>query len=198
MADGSDSRPSAALRAHMVQLGLEQLTTLEPSVAEAVRRRIGDEVLDRITGASRVEWLPVTLQIAVNDALFEELAPADYDAFWRRTGLASAQSSMFNRLVQGAMRLFGVSPTPIYKMFPRANLHVTRGLGEYLVTPADEPPQIQLEWHSIAPELRGSVSWLASSRATMLTPLDMLGLSGAIEIDDAEYSDGRVVYRIRW
>jgi hypothetical protein len=182
----------------MVQLSLDQLSTLDPDVAAAVRAQLGDEVLGRITTANRVEWIPVELQVAVNDALFAELSAEEYEAFWRRTGLASAQSSMFNRLVQGAMRLFGISPASIYKLFPRANLHVTRGLGEYIVTPTPHDNHVSLEWHTIAPALRGSKSWLASSKATMATPLDLLGFTGSVEFDAAEFEAGRVIYSIRW
>jgi hypothetical protein len=182
----------------MVQLSLEQFSTLEPSTAEAARRRLGDEALARIAGANRVDWLPIEFQIRVNDALFAELSAAEYEAFWRRMGLASAQSSMFNRLVQGAMRLFGVSPTSIYKLMPRANLHVTRGIGEYIVRPTPHESHLTLEWHSIAPELRGSTSWLASSKATMMTPLDLLGFAGSVEADSSEFEAGRVMYSIRW
>lgn len=186
------------MKANMVRFALDRLGVFGPETEARILERCGDEVVGRIRSATRVEWIPATDQVALNDAIRAEVSREAYLEFWGETGLLAARDSIFSQVAQGAMRLFGVSPSSLYKILPRANKHVTRDVGEYQIDVDPDGRFVVVTFHSIAPELLKTDSWFLSASVTIKTPLLLLGRDGRVEVDEENYEEGRFRWIVSW
>jgi hypothetical protein len=106
------------MRANHIQQNVESLELLGPDVARAVKADLGAEALERIEKATRVEWLPVEVDVAITEAVARTTGEAGVRK-WSRAALAESVEAPFLRpIVKAAIALFGLTPASLLRHAP--------------------------------------------------------------------------------
>ncbi len=189
---------SAQMRARMMQLTLKAIDALPAAQREAIDARIPSEVRRSIEEASRLGWLDYTLQRELNTATLSVLGEESFEAFWLETSTQMAASGALAGLAQGAMRVLGVSPLALYKMFPRGWNHTSRNMGSPEVEFGDDEHSVTIRFVELPPILALSRAWAISNRASVRVMLRLTGRDGAVEMDDSRKEEGIIVFKIVW
>jgi hypothetical protein len=118
----------ATIRGSQVKTNVANLVNL----GEAGRRVLAAvrlSTLDAIDHASRVDWLPIELDIELNECVDRVLGRKALERWSRDTIRASMSGPLLGPLVNGAIRLFGLDPYSILKLAPRAYGSLFRDCG---------------------------------------------------------------------
>lgn len=126
-----------------------------PDVVVQLRRNLPAEVLEAIEQAARTDWIPVELDGQYVDGVLAALGPDGMRAAYRRfTREALVRSSTVRTIIEGALRIFGVSIGTLLRTLPAGmrqsyrdafELSVQRGEQEALVVFDDIAPEV-LRW----------------------------------------------------
>lgn len=165
----------AEIRAAQLQEHLQALERLGHEIASRMLADLSPATLRRITGATRVDWLPVELHLELARLGLQRLGEAGLRAWARASFLRSTESSLLGPIFQGAARLFGLSPAALLRTAPAAYRAVFRGCGDLVAVELEER-----RWRMVFQDLPP----VARERAFLLS---MAGaLDGALELGRAE------------
>jgi hypothetical protein len=133
----SDSTPPSsddpAVRASHLKEDLAALASLGPELEARVRARLSTRTISAIEDATRVDWLPLELNVELAEAVFGEAGEARTRA-WARASFNLSLNAFFKPLLESVLRLFDLTPHRIYGMVPRAWPAVYRNAGIASVT----------------------------------------------------------------
>jgi hypothetical protein len=131
-------RGMATIRAAQLQAQLQALEQLDHADASRIVAELEPATLQRITHATRVDWLPVELHLELAQAglrLLGEQGLRD----WGRASLARAMRTTFlGPIFEGAVRLFGLSPAALVRTAPSVYQAVFRDCGGLVAVELEE------------------------------------------------------------
>ena len=123
-----------------------------PEVASRLRAELPPAVIDPIEHAARTDWIPVALDGQYVDAILGALGRAGMIALYRRfTREALVRSPTVRSLIDGAIRIFGISFGTLLRAMPGVvrqsyrdtfTLDIQRGEREALVRLDDIAPEV--------------------------------------------------------
>jgi len=121
------------MRAAQLKEDLLALRELGHDVASRILADLPPRTLQRIVQSTRVDWLPIELYLE----LLLAIRATSGDDGVRRWALAavkrSIDSSLLRPLVEVAIRLFGLSPSSLFKISSQVWQQILRGCGEIVV-----------------------------------------------------------------
>jgi hypothetical protein len=117
-----------AVRASHLKEDLAALASLGADLEARVRTRVSTQTIRTIEDATRVDWLPVELNVELAEAVFSEAGEARTRA-WARASFNLSLNAFFKPLLQTILRLFDLTPHRIYGFVPRAWPAVYRNAG---------------------------------------------------------------------
>jgi hypothetical protein len=106
------------MRANHIQQNVASLGLLGASVVRAVKDDLGAEQLARIESASRVEWLPVEVDVALTEAVARVTGEAGLRQWSRAAMAASVEAPFLKPIVKAAIALFGLTPASVLRHAP--------------------------------------------------------------------------------
>ncbi len=119
--DGSEfSSGSPGIKAGSALDTLAYLDVYRPGSREQVLERMPPDVRDRFVNASRTEWLPYERDRHFVEAIVEVFGRHGAVDFVRSSVERHFDSALLSTVVHGAMRLFGLNPSGLLRMLPRA------------------------------------------------------------------------------
>jgi hypothetical protein len=124
------------------------------AAAPRVRARLEPETVAAIEQASRIEHLPVALNVEMAEAVHAEAREAGSRA-WGTASLLHSLDGFFKPLFVGLTRAIGPSPGLLFKVFPQGWAATYRGCGHFVVTQPG-PGLTRLLLRDLPPELRGT------------------------------------------
>jgi hypothetical protein len=134
-----------AVRASHLKEDLAALSSLGPDLEARVRARVATRLLRAIEDATRVDWLPIELNVELAEAVFGEAGEARTRA-WARASFNLSLNAFFKPLFETALRLFDPTPHRIFGFVPRAWPAVYRNAGSAsVVEHAPEESRIAIE-----------------------------------------------------
>jgi len=137
MLDSTPLSPLApAVRASHLKEDLAALASLGPELERRVRARASTQTLRAIEDATRVDWLPIELNVDLAEAVFAEAGEARTRA-WARASFQLSLNAFFKPLLETVLRLFDPTPHRIYGLVPRAWPAVYRNAGTATVEERD-------------------------------------------------------------
>lgn len=117
-----------AVRASHLKEDLAALASLGQEFDTRVRARISPATLRTIEDATRVDWLPLELNVECAEAVFAEGGEARSRA-WARASFYLSLNAFFKPLMESVLRLFEPTPHRIYGLMPRGWPAVYRNCG---------------------------------------------------------------------
>ena len=181
------------MRAAQLKEDLPALSELGEAPAAAILARLDPEVLRRIEAATRVDWLPLAVDLALVRAVRDEVG----DDGLRRWGRAAARrnaNALFRPLIEAAVRLFGFTPAGVFRFLPQAWKAAFRGCGELRVDPVSHG---ELRIVLVAPpDAARDPAFLASIAGAFEVVYETCGMDGRVQVERVE--PGEVVFRATW
>jgi len=126
------SAPEPLVRGSHLKEDLKSLESLGADAATRIRGRLSPGSLRAIEEATRIEYLPIALNIEMAEAVSAEAGPQG-SRLWARTSLLSSLGGLFRPLFEAATALFNPAPSLFYKYIPQGWQMSYRGCGEIAV-----------------------------------------------------------------
>jgi len=188
-----EARPAA--RALFLRNTLEHLEVYPRG--QRVLRRLSPDTVARAKGANAIGWLPLEMDLELDEAVLAELGRVDSDTFWRRNMLHALDTPLMAELTRAAVRMMGVSPPHLIRFFPKAWRAFFRNVGELRVLESDKTAA-RVTWERIPVIATRTRTFPDSLRATFTALYDFARVRGAVEIESLDLDGGRVVYTFAW
>jgi hypothetical protein len=116
-----------SMRASYIKDNVAALALLGDAAAR-IEARVPD-VIATVAAASKLEWMPLQLDIALTAAVFAESGRDGVRAWSRRALLQSLQGPLLKPILDGAVTLFGLSPPALLKRSPLIWKQIYRDCG---------------------------------------------------------------------
>lgn len=174
---------------------LASLSDFGRPIEARIRDAMPTDVLEWIDAATRVNWFPVQTDIALTEAV-ARCAGAEGLARWSAdTMRRSFEGPMLKPIVDGAIRIFGLSPAGMLKFAPTAWAHIYRNCGalEYKVL---RPGAVELHNTGAAAQVVHSEAYLTGVTASIGAVLDVCRAKG--EGTYRREAEDHLVFRFDW
>ena len=187
-----------AMKASYLKDSVAALSGFGPEKEAAVRALVPEGLLEQIQAATKVDWLPIDLDVHFTDALYRVLGEQGLRKLACDAMVRSTQGPLTGPFVRGTIKLFGLSPKHLLKLSKQFWRAVYRNCGR--IEPVDVGlGTLDLHFHDL-PEI------VARSRAYLIGFLG--GIDGVLVLTKAQegevalapgpQSPGLVTIRVRW
>ncbi|MCC6874925.1 MAG: hypothetical protein IT378_11525 [Sandaracinaceae bacterium] len=184
------------VRAPLSKAILDVLDRQPVHVRGAVRRRAPAEIA-RVEEASRVDWIPRGVQLAILDAVRQETSLAGYEDFCAAHFASTVEQPFVKGMFETTTRLFGLHPGSVLRVFPKTWSTISRRAGR--VDTGEIDPQGTLIHVRELPTEEPHVDLFAVGfRATFRGILEIFRRPGDVELVSYQHGASESVYRIRW
>jgi hypothetical protein len=186
----------ASTRGRYMKDYLAAVRRLPPSKQEAVLNGIGS-VVERIEAASNLEWLPVSVNLELTDAVFRGLGDEQADAFFQSWLKRQMSAPAFAGLVRTALSLFRFDTMAIAKWIPKAFDLMYRDYGQLSIEPVS-PLHLQILLSAMPTELRSHQNWQRSVSSGLHALFFLTGVKGTTELTCAGGAQRGMQVDLRW
>lgn len=185
---GAEMSTSPEIKASYFQANIDAIALLGPRRLEIETRMASEIAATR--AASRADWLPMAwdqkLCALINDVGGHEAVIACNMASF----LAATEGAFLRPIIQGALRLFGVSPRAILRQVEPTWAAGSRHAGSMLVQCDEDHATIEHVGMKAAPE------WHVGMVGVLQGVLALTEHDGSAEMHFAD--DGHPIYDLRW
>lgn len=191
------SDPSERLvRASLLHSNLKALSLLGPDVEREVRARLRPEILAAIEGSARVTWLPLSHDIELSEAVYDVAGGERMFAFGRDALLDTIEAPLLKPIVDGAVRLFGLTPVRFFKLAPRVWPQLYRGAGELRIDESG-PGEVRIVNVDAPPEMTEAGEGVPLGVAGAFSAvLAVTRVNGSVVVE--RVAPGQIVYLARY
>jgi hypothetical protein len=156
------------------------------------------DVLAAIADASGLDWLPLSLDLQVTQAVYDGLGTAEADRFFREHMAGAFDGPILQTLVATAVRLFGLDPASFARWVPRAWQLIFREVGQWRVEGlAPGATSATLTLARLPAECADHLIWHRSVSRSMSALFDLARVSGTVEAAPPARG-GEVRFALRW
>lgn len=184
-----------ATRASHLREDLEALASLGQALEAAVRARLRPETLELIAGATRIDWLPIALNVEMAEAV-HAIAGPEGARRWARASFALSLRGVFRRLAEWVTALFDPTPDVIYRHATRAWTTVYRSCGR-LSTERLGAESVRLHASDFPRELLGP-AFLDALCGTFESAFDFCQYEGTVVRESTDARRGTATFVASW
>ena len=175
---------------------LAAVRRLPPSKQEAVLAGL-DTLVERIEAASNLEWLPVSVNLELTDAIFRGLGDEQADAFYQNWLKRQMSAPAFAGLVRTALSLFRFDTAAIAKWIPKAFELMYRDYGAFAIEQIG-PTHVHVALAAMPLELASHKSWQRSVSSGLHALFFLTGVKGSAELTGADAAKRTMSVDLRW
>jgi hypothetical protein len=175
---------------------LAAVRRLPPSKQDTVLAGL-DTLVDRIEAASNLEWLPVSVNLELTDAIFRGLGDEHADGFYQNWLKRQMSAPAFAGLVRTALSLFRFDTASIAKWIPKAFDLMYRDYGAFAIEPVS-PTHVTVTLAAMPPELASHRNWQRSVSSGLHALFFLTGVKGGTELTAADAAKRAMRVDLRW
>lgn len=175
---------------------LAAVRRLPPSKQDAVLTGM-TTVVERIETASNLEWLPVSVNLELTDAVFRGLGDEQADAFFQSWLKRQMSAPAFAGLVRTALSLFRFDTMAIAKWIPKAFDLMYRDYGQLAIEPVS-PLHLQVLLTAMPAELSLHKNWQRSVSSGLHALFFLTGVKGTTELSSSNGARHGMQVDLRW
>lgn len=187
----------ARVRAPLTKAIVDLLKKQPKDVYDAVRTRARDAI-EHVELASRADWIPLSVQLEILSALQAEVGPKGYEKFCAAHFASTVEQSLVKTVFEGTLRVFGISPGALYKMFGKSWAMISSGCGVVSIEGAVSPAGTTLVVTELPVEEPEIDLFVRGFRATFHGVIDVLNKQGNVELRSFHRSTRTAWYRATW
>ena len=184
-----------AVRASHLKEDLAALSALGPDLAARVRARVATQTIRTIEDATRVDWLPVELNVELAEAVFGEAGEARTRA-WARASFNLSLNAFFKPLLETILRLFDPTPHRILGFAPRVWPAVYRNTGTPTVA-EHAPGESRLTVEGLPFALMNG-AFLRAVAGTLECALELAKVEGDVSVLPWQPESRRATWSVCW
>lgn len=169
---------------------------LPPSRQDAVLQGL-DTLVERIETAGNMEWLPVSVNLELTDAIFRGLGDEQADAFYQHWLKRQMSAPAFAGLVRTALSLFRFDTVAIAKWIPKAFDLMYRDYGQFVIEPVS-PLHLNVSLHGMPQELASHGNWQRSVASGLHALFFLTGVKGTTDLTAATAAERVLRVDLRW
>ncbi len=156
-----------------------------------------DTLVERIEAASNLEWLPVSVNLELTDAVFRALGDEPAEAFYQNWLKRQMSAPAFAGLVRTALSLFRFDTTAVAKWIPKAFDLMYRDYGDFVIEPQG-PAHLFVVLNSMPAELASHKHWQRSVSSGLHALFFLTGVKGTTELSCASVNEPCLRVEMRW
>ena len=169
---------------------------LPPSKQESVLQGL-DTLIERIETASNLEWLPVSVNLELTDAIFHGLGDQQADQFYQNWLKRQMSAPAFAGLVRTALSLFRFDTVAIAKWIPKAFDLMYRDHGRFVIEPL-APLHLNVSLNAMPQELANHKNWQRSVASGLHALFFLTGVKGTTELTCASATQAELRVDLHW
>ncbi len=183
------------MRASYVQDNLGALALLGADVEARVLSAVPDAVT-AIRAAARVDWLPLSVDVALTAAVADATGSAGVRDWSKRALLRATEGPLLRPILSAVVSIFGLTPASLLKRAPTAWNQIYRGCGALSVDLEGEH-RVALHVDGAAPLFFDHREYIEGTCGTFSGVLALCKVDGAVE---AAVDPGarRITYTVTW
>lgn len=191
------SSSQASIRAPLTKAIVDMLERQPLRVRSAVREKAA-RAISHVGQASRVDWIPLTVQLEILSALYAEAGPQGYDAFCAAHFASTVEQPLVKSVFEGTLRVFGISPGAVYKMFGKSWAMISSGCGVVSIEgePSESGTVLRVKELPVAePQID---LFVRGFRATFQGAIDVVKKRGSVEFRSFDRGAREATYVATW
>jgi hypothetical protein len=189
----SEARVRAPVTKSIVDLLEKQPRTVRDAVRESAASAIA-----RVEQASRMDWIPLSVQLEIVAALHAQVGPREFDTFCAATFGSVAEQPLARSVFEGTLRVFGISPGPVYKMFGKTWAMVSSGAGVITVEGEPSPTGTVIRVSDLPIEERHIELYVRGFRATLRGVIEIVNKQGEVDMRSFHRGTREAIYVAKW
>ncbi|MES1182494.1 MAG: hypothetical protein ABUL60_01695 [Myxococcales bacterium] len=186
----------ASTRGRYMKDYLAAVRRLPPSKQELVLAGL-DTLVERIEAASNLEWLPVSVNLELTDAVFRGLGEEQANHFYQSWLKRQMSAPAFAGLVRTALSLFRFDTGAIAKWIPKAFDLMYRDYGSFTIEQV-APQHLHVVLSAMPTELSAHENWQRSVSSGLHALFFLTGVQGTTELTRASGLQRRMQVDLRW
>lgn len=189
-----DSEPR--VRAPVTKAIVELVEQLPRPDREAVRADAA-EAIAHAEQASRVDWIALRVQLRILRAVRAKLGPRGFEEFASAHFARTVEQPLAKSVFDGTVRLFGMGPGPIFKIFPKSWAMMSVGCGT-IVCEEPDPTATTIRIVELPVSEPDIDLYVSGFRSTFRGVLDVFKLGGDVDFVSFDRAHREARYRARW
>jgi hypothetical protein len=183
------------MRASYIQGNLHALELLGPEHAARIHAALGPGLTRTIRQASRVDWLPLSVDLALTAAVFREVGIEGLRAWGRNALLVSADGPLLRPILRAAISLFGLTPLSLLRHMPMAWRQVYQECGVVRVEQVT-PRELRIHVDGLPEAMAEDTPYLEGIAGAIEGALQLARSKGTVSLSRA--STVSVVFDVIW
>lgn len=185
-------------RASFAQHVQEIVLALPSEQSHGIRERMGS-VWDEIANAPKVAWLTAKTYDILSDSVRAQLGDTGTVELYRKVGRRLLANPVFQRFVETALRIFGVSPHAVLKIIPRGRDSVVRHSGTVVYEKVDAHcARLRLSDYPASTFSKGATVLLLSGAFLGVLDAANAGEGAKVETSDVDIQRGCATFTLTW
>jgi hypothetical protein len=186
----------ARIRAPVTKAIVEMIDELPPADRDAIRQAAGPSI-DAVEQALRSSWLPLATQLETLHAIDQRLGRAGYLDFCQRHFIRTVETPLVRAVFDGAVRLFGMGPEAVFKVFRRSWAMMSTHAGEVNLVELT-PEHLRIEVRALPLEEARASLFIEGFAATFTGVFRLFEIDGKAELTSVDYPNRTAVYTGSW
>jgi len=183
------------MRAEQLKENLFALLVLGNETASRILADLPPQHLRRIERAARTDWLPFEIELTLTRTILASVGEEETRRWSSAALRRTLDSSMFKPLFDTAVRLFGLSPSSLFKMAPQGWKTTFRGAGEMTVQP-EGPTALTVDLVGLPDEMRDP-AFVFTIGMSFHALLDACKVTGLVQVSEPPPGVG-ARYQVTW
>jgi len=187
---------SARIRVPVTKAIVEMIDELPAADRDAIRSGAAESIAI-VDAAPRSNWIPLAVQLDILAQIDRRLGRAGYQDFCQRHFIRTTETPLVRTVFDGAVRLFGMGPEAVFKVFRRSWSMMSSDAGDVNLRRLD-PNDLCIEVSGLPLDEVQSKLFVEGFAATFTGVFRLFGLTGEVKLASVDVGTRTAVYLGSW
>jgi hypothetical protein len=173
---------------------LEVIDSMDDDLGRRVRESLEAGTLAEIENAWAAGWVPVRCDVELTTAFFRLAGTRRGCEAMRRNMSETFHKPVLRSIIDGATRIFGLSPGKLLRWSPRIWPLLFKDMGDLAVEAGDGTAAVTLS--GLPPEVAENREYLTGTASALAAVFDLSGVPGESCLVD--HGDGQARFALSW
>lgn len=183
------------MRASYIQGNLEAVELLGPDASARIHTLVGTELEKTIRTATRVDWLPLDVDVRLTHVVAEVVGLEKLKEWARNAFLHSVEGPLLRPILRAAVSLFGLTPLSLLRHTPVAWKQIYTDCGEVRVEQVD-PQHLRIHVDGVPELMTRDRIYHEGTCGTLSAALHLSRVNGSVTLEIV--SPHSIVFDVRW